>query len=177
MITQDGTNWIGLVTCSTGQNLIRLNFGNTLANNSPVVTDFGSLGGVLTSPEAICLDQENSLWYAMIMAGGNTLARITFGNSLLNAPAGVNLGNPGGFNSASGLTLLRDCGSTTGYWTNYLVNGELGKLTFPDRHFRNRYPEPYLEISEDLINRKVFRRYSGRMIRSMPILPIGATEH
>ncbi|MCX6249136.1 MAG: SBBP repeat-containing protein, partial [Bacteroidetes bacterium] len=131
VITRDGTNWIGLVTCSTGQKLIRLNFGNSLANNSPVVTDFGNLGGVLISPAAICLLQETSLWYAMIMAGGNTLARISFGTSLLNAPTGVNLGNPGGFNSAGGLTLLRDCESTTGYWTNYLVNGELGKLTFP----------------------------------------------
>ncbi|MCX6250433.1 MAG: hypothetical protein NTX61_06750, partial [Bacteroidetes bacterium] len=131
VITQDGTNWIGLVTCSTGQKLIRLNFGNSLANNSPVVTDFGNLGGVLISPAAICLVQENAFWYAMIMAGGNTLARITFGTSLLNVPTGVNLGNPGGFNSAGGLTLLRDCESVTGYWTNYLVNGELGKLTFP----------------------------------------------
>jgi len=130
-ITQEGMNWIGLVTCSTGQKLIRLNFGNTLANNAPVVTDFGSLGGVLTSPAAICIVQENSLWYAMIMAGGNTLARVSFGTSLLNAPSGVNLGNPGGFNSPGGLALLRDCQTTTGYWTNYLVNGELGKLSFP----------------------------------------------
>jgi len=42
------------------------------------------------------------------MAGGNTLARITFGSSLFNTPTGINLGNPGGFNSAVGLTLLRD---------------------------------------------------------------------
>ena len=104
--------------------------GNFLSN-SPTQTDFGSFGGVLISPAAICLVQENSLWYAMIMAGGNTLARVTFGTSLLNIPTAVNLGNPGGFNSAGGLTLLRDCESTTGYWTNYIVNGELGKLTFP----------------------------------------------
>jgi uncharacterized protein (TIGR02145 family) len=131
VITQEGTTWIGFVACSLGQKLVQLNFGNSLTN-IPVATDFGSLGGVLIQPSAICLMQENSLWYAMIMAGGNTLARITFGNSLLNVPTGVNLGNPGGFNAAGGLTLLRDCSSTTGYWTNYLVNGQLGKLTFPN---------------------------------------------
>ncbi len=129
-ITQEGTNWIGFSTCSTGQKLVRFNFGNSLAN-IPVVTDFGSFGGILISPSALCFVNENGLWYALIMAGGNTLARITFGNSLLNTPTGVSLGNPGGFNAAGGLTLLRDCESTTGYWTNYIVNGELGKLTFP----------------------------------------------
>ncbi|MEI7663035.1 MAG: SBBP repeat-containing protein, partial [Bacteroidota bacterium] len=130
VITQEGTTWLGFITCSTGQKLLRLNFGTSLSN-TPVVTDFGSLGGVLIQPFSICLVQENSLWYALVMASGTTLARITFGTSLLNTPTGVNLGNPGGFNSALGLTLLRDCGSTTGYWTNYLVNGQLGKLTFP----------------------------------------------
>ncbi|MEI7727413.1 MAG: hypothetical protein WCK09_20050, partial [Bacteroidota bacterium] len=129
-IIKEGTTWLGFVTCSLGQKMIRLNFGTSLTN-IPVATDFGSLGGVLIQPFAICLAQENSLWYAMVMAGGNTLARITFGPSLLNTPTGVNLGNPGGFNSAVGLTLLNECGSTTGYWTNYLVNGELGKLSFP----------------------------------------------
>jgi uncharacterized protein (TIGR02145 family) len=131
VITREGTTWIGLVTCSIGQNLVRLDFGSSLIN-TPVATDFGDLGGVLTSPFSICLVQENSLWYALVVASGSTLARITFGTSLLNTPTGVNLGNPGGFNAACGLTLLRDCESTTGYWVNYLVNGELGKLTFPE---------------------------------------------
>ena len=131
VITQEGSTWLGFVTCSIGVSLSRLNFGNSLAN-TPVVTNFGDLGGVLIQPFSICLVQENSLWYAMIMASGTTLARISFGTSLLNVPTGENLGNPGGFNAALGLTFLRDCESTTGYWTNYLVNGQLGKLTFPD---------------------------------------------
>ncbi len=130
VITQEGSTWLGFVTCSIGVSLSRLNFGNSLAN-TPVVTNFGDLGGVLIQPFSICLVQENSLWYAMIMASGTTLARISFGTSLLNVPTGINLGNPGGFNAALGLTFLRDCESTTGYWTNYLPNGQLGKLTFP----------------------------------------------
>jgi len=130
VILKEGANWLGFVTCSTGASLNRLDFGTSLAN-PPSSVNFGSLGGVLISPAAICFVQENSLWYAMVMAGGNTLARLTFGTSLTNIPTGVNLGNPGGFNSAGGLTLLRDCDATTGYWTNYLVNGELGKLSFP----------------------------------------------
>ncbi|MCX6306698.1 MAG: hypothetical protein NT040_17160 [Bacteroidetes bacterium] len=130
VITKVGSTWLGFVTCSLGQSLSRLNFGTSLAN-IPILTDFGSLGGVLIQPFSICLVEENALWYAMIMASGTSLARITFGSSLLNPPTGVNLGNPGGFNAALGMTFLRDCESTTGYWTNYLPNGQLGKLTFP----------------------------------------------
>jgi len=128
-ITQQGTTWVGFATCSTGNKLVRFNFGTSLAN-IPVMTDFGNLAG-FNAPGAICLVQENTLWYAMVMAGGNTLARITFGTSLLNTPTGVNLGNPGGFNSGIGLTLLSECESTTGYYVNYVSPGQLGKLVFP----------------------------------------------
>lgn len=130
VVTQEGTTWVGFLTDSWGASLHRLNFGTSLAN-MPTITDFGNVDGALPGPSGICLVQENSLWYAMVMAGNNILARLTFGNSLLNTPTGVNLGNPGGFNSAIGITLLRDCETTTGYWVNYIVNGQLGKLTFP----------------------------------------------
>jgi uncharacterized protein (TIGR02145 family) len=130
VVAQEGPGWVGFITDSWGASLHRLTFGSSLAN-MPTFTDYGNVGGALPSPSGICLVQENSLWYAIVMAGNNTLARLTFGNSLMNAPTGVNLGNPGGFNSAIGITLLRDCETTTGYWVNYLVNGQLGKLTFP----------------------------------------------
>jgi uncharacterized protein (TIGR02145 family) len=130
VVTQVGAGWVGFITDSQGASLHRLTFGSSLAN-MPTFTDFGNVGGAIPGPSGICLVQENSLWYAMVMAGNNTLARLTFGNSLMNTPSGVNLGNPGGFNNAIGLTFLRDCETTTGYWINYLVNGELGKLTFP----------------------------------------------
>ena len=130
VITKEGDTWLGFVGCSLDQKLFRLNFGTSLAN-IPGITDFGNVGGVLTGPGAICLVQENSNWSALLLAGSNTLARLDFGPSLLNAPTGVNLGNPGGFNLSLGLTLLRDCETTTGYWVNYLVPGQLGKLTFP----------------------------------------------
>ena len=128
-VIKEGTTWLGFATCSTGNTMVRFNFGTSLAN-TPVMTNFGNFAGFV-SPAALCLVQENSLWYGLVMAGNNTLSRITFGTSLLNTPTGVNLGNPGGFNSAGGLTLLRDCESTTGYFVNYVSPGQLGKLSFP----------------------------------------------
>ncbi|MCX6278133.1 MAG: hypothetical protein NT004_08550 [Bacteroidetes bacterium] len=129
VIIKEGVTWLGFATCSTGNKMVRFNFGTSLAN-TPVMTDFGNFAGFNT-PAALCIVQENSLWYGLVMAGNNTISRITFGTSLLNTPTGVNLGNPGGLNSAGGLTLLRDCESTTGYYVNYLSPGQLGKLTFP----------------------------------------------
>ena len=128
-LVNDNGNWVALVACSLGNSLFRLNFGNSLAN-SPVVSNFGDIAG-FTSPKAVCIVNENSSWYALLITGNTSLARISFGTTLLNAPTGTNLGNPGGLNTAVGLTLLRDCNSTTGYWTDYIDPGQLGKLTFP----------------------------------------------
>jgi len=128
-LVNDNGNWVALVACSIGNSLFRLNFGNSLSN-APVVTNFGNIAG-FTSPKAVCIVNENSMWYALVVTGNTSLARISFGSTLLNAPTGTNLGNPGGLNTAVGLTLLRDCNVTTGYWTDYINPGQLGKLTFP----------------------------------------------
>jgi uncharacterized protein (TIGR02145 family) len=129
VITQEGADWLGFIVCQGSSILARLEFGSSLGN-IPVYTNFGNLG-VLNTPYSFCLVKEGTNWYALATMTGNSLARISFGNSLLNTPTAQNLGNPGGFNFAVGLTLIRDCESTTGYWTNYQSNGTLGKLTFP----------------------------------------------
>ncbi len=126
-IIKEGTTWLAFACCSAGDKLVRFNFGTSL-NNIPLMTDFGNLG-ILILPTAVCLVQENLLWYGLIVDGSN-LIRLTFGNSLLNIPLGDNLGNPGGFNTTGGLSILRDCDLTSGYFVNYLTNGQLGKLTF-----------------------------------------------
>ena len=127
-IVFDGTKWIGFATCSLGNNLVRFNFGTSLMNN-PVYTNLGDFS-LFDGPGAICLLNENDQWYAILISGHNTLARLDFGKSLLNNPVFVSLGNPGGFNFAVGLTILRDCGVTKGYWVNYQSYGELGKIDF-----------------------------------------------
>ncbi len=127
-VVKEGNTWIGFATCSLGNTLLRFNFGTSLLNN-PVFTDIGDKT-LFDGPGAICLLFENNNWYAILIAGHNYLARLDFGNSLLNDPAGIDLGNPGGLDYAVGLTILRDCEKTTGYYVNYLYYGELGKLNF-----------------------------------------------
>jgi len=130
IIIKENNTWIGFITDSNGNKLFRLNFGSTLSSD-PALEDLGNPGGFIT-PGQICLVEEDSSWYMLMNAGANTLSRLNFGNSLLNFPTGENLGNPGGFNIQSALTVIRDCQITSGYFCNYLVNGQLGKLNFPN---------------------------------------------
>ncbi len=130
IILKEGNSWVGFVVGQTSNNLVRIDFGNSLSS-VPSFIILGTLG-VLNSPYSICLIQENSMWYGLVTMGNNSLARLAFGTSLLNTPSAQNLGNPGGyFNYGLGLTLLRDCEATTGYWVNYQAVGQLGKLSFP----------------------------------------------
>jgi uncharacterized protein (TIGR02145 family) len=128
-ILKDGTTWFGFATCSVGNNLVRFNFGNALIN-IPYCEDLGNLASFNT-PTQLVTSQVSNLWYILIIQGGmNNLCRISFGTSLLNSPTGENLGNVGGLPNTGGLTIVNDCNSLNGYFTEYLSNGLLGKLSF-----------------------------------------------
>lgn len=128
-ILKEGNTWIGIVTCSIGNAIGRFNFGNSLST-TPTYINLGNIGG-LSTPYQFFLVYENNLWYMILVNGGNnTISRISFGSSLLNTPTGINLGFVGGMNTTIGLTGIRDCETTSGYFANYLTNGELGKLNF-----------------------------------------------
>lgn len=133
-IQNENGTWIGLITCQWGNKLVRLNFGNSLLN-IPVLTNLGTPGG-LFDPAPFSLINENGNWWALILNfGDNTYSRITFGNSLLNVPTGVNLGQICGPIPLGGIVLIRDCEETTGFQLNYTPNtsttNEIYRLNFP----------------------------------------------
>jgi uncharacterized protein (TIGR02145 family) len=129
-IVKEGNNWLGFLVNAYGNTLFRLNFGISLANPNPAVLDFGNIG-TLNHPNQLQIIEENGLWFIFTMnSGNNSLTRISFGNSLLNVPTAVNLGNVGGLNAPVGISIFQDCNSSTGYFTNWVNNGEIGKLTF-----------------------------------------------
>ena len=127
VIAKENNSWVGFVTCSTGK-LLRLDFGNS-PTNAPVINDWGTFGGNLLNPTAMSLIYEDTWWDLYILGGNNILFRINLGSSLMNWPSGNNLGTPTGFNNPSGLSMVRDCSATIGYFTNKNTN-ELGRLTF-----------------------------------------------
>jgi len=132
-IIKEGANWVGFLTCSWGNKMVRLNFGTSLLN-TPILTDLG-IPGSMNMPAPFRIIAESGIWYALVVNfGNNTLTRLTFGNSLFNNPVGVNIGvvcpsiiTPGG------LALIRDCDNTTGFQLNYSTSSPdlIWRLTFP----------------------------------------------
>ncbi|MCX6250432.1 MAG: gliding motility-associated C-terminal domain-containing protein [Bacteroidetes bacterium] len=130
-LAKEGSIWIAFIVNAFGNNLLRLNFGSSLAN-IPTIQNFGNIG-LLNHPNQLQIVQQNGLWYILITNSfNNSLSRISFGSSLMNTPSGENLGNIGGFDQPVGLTIITDCNSTIGYYTNWTTNGGIGKLTFLD---------------------------------------------
>ncbi|MEI7981278.1 MAG: gliding motility-associated C-terminal domain-containing protein, partial [Bacteroidota bacterium] len=133
-ILKENGNWVGYLTCSEGNKLTRLTFGNSLLN-APMLTDLGTVGGSLNMPYSFRLINETGLWYALVAnSGNNTLTRLAFGASLINDPTGVNLGAAIQTTTPGGLTLIRDCESTTGFQLNYSSSSPdlIWRLNFPD---------------------------------------------
>ena len=130
IILKEGNTWLGFFDSADQDELFRLNFGTSLTN-IPTLEDFGNLGG-FSHPGQLIVQEENGLWYILVSnLNSSTISRINFGNSLLNTPTGSNLGNLGGVQSPVGLTYIKDCETSTGYFTVYQSSGSMGKLIFP----------------------------------------------
>ena len=138
---KEGNTWLAFVVCiqangpnsGTGADMItRINFGSSLTNTSPSAANLGNLGNI-SYPTGICEIKENGNWYFLVSnVLNNSITRLDFGNSLLNTPTGVNLGNPGGtLNGPRDMQFLRTCDGLYGYVEN--ANGSpstLVRLTF-----------------------------------------------
>lgn len=122
---KDGSNWYGFTVNGDNNTFTRFNFGTSF-DNPPTGVNFGSVGG-LAYPTGIHVLNDNGQWRMFVTNGGNnsringtwSITRLDFGNSLLNNPVGVNLGNPGGFlKHPRDLTIMISCGQIVGYAVN-----------------------------------------------------------
>jgi PKD repeat protein len=84
----DGTNWFGFVVSRANNNILRLAFGTSIDNPSPIVTDLGNMGNASLSPVDIDVVFSNGNWYGFVL-GDNTavITRIDFGASLATSPS------------------------------------------------------------------------------------------
>jgi gliding motility-associated-like protein len=131
VIVNDGTRWIGFCTNILGNSVTRLNWGTSLSN-TPAGISLGNIGG-LNSPWQCTVIKQDTNWFMLVAnEGDNTLSRLSFGNSLMNIPAGVNLGNVGSLDQNEGLLLVRDCGALNGYALNHVAGPDvLIRLNLP----------------------------------------------
>ncbi|MFA6925114.1 MAG: gliding motility-associated C-terminal domain-containing protein [Bacteroidales bacterium] len=99
-IIKENGNWYAILTNannSSNYSIVRLNFGNSI-NNIPTATNLGSLGITWGQrPHGIQLIKENNSWYGFV-TNLNSIVRISWGNSIMNTPTAVDLGNIGNLN-------------------------------------------------------------------------------
>jgi PKD repeat protein len=102
----DQGNWYGFVTGRDNNKLIRLDFGTDL-ESTPLVMDFGTLGGLLKGPRNIRLIKEGNNWFGIIGSWStSTLTRLTFGSSLTSVPTAEVIGNIGGWSKIRGMEIV-----------------------------------------------------------------------
>ncbi len=84
----DGTNYYAFSVNKDSYTIDRYDFGSSI-DNTPSITNIGNPGNLLSGivSNNIQLIQESGNWHGlMAVFSGNTIIRLEFGNSLLNAP-------------------------------------------------------------------------------------------
>lgn len=129
-VFNDNNHWYGFVTNWNNSTITRFDFGTDFSN-PPTALNLGNIGS-LNYPTGICALQENGKWYVCVInETGGTLTRLDFGNSLLNIPVAINMGDPdGAVLRPRDLTVIHDCGGTFGLVTNGPPYHELVKINF-----------------------------------------------
>ena len=84
-LVKAGNRWYGFICSLNGNSLYRADFGESLLNKFPTVTNLGNVGGNLSQPQDIEIVEEAGFYYGFINnRGSNKLIRINFGNSIEN---------------------------------------------------------------------------------------------
>lgn len=128
-VFKDAGNWYGFVANYRNNTITRFSFGTDFSN-VPLATNLGNLGS-LSGPTGLCPINDNGIWRLFVTNfTGNTISRIDFGNSLLNAPtASVNFGNLGNsFFNPRDIMILSDCSQSVAFVGN--DNSDVVRLNF-----------------------------------------------
>lgn len=136
-VFQDGINWYGFTINAQTSTITRFNFTNSFTN-IPTGVNLGNIGG-LNFPTGIYAVNNNNKWHVFVTnaaSGGSdasnaSLTRLDFGNSLLNTPTGVNLGNPGNtLRSTRDIVINKSCNEIVGYVVNYSSTNDIVRFDF-----------------------------------------------
>jgi gliding motility-associated-like protein len=109
--------------------IMKLDFGASLSNNTPVATNWGNIGG-MNYPVDLYLFQDGGNWYGLtVNFFNNTVTRFAFGANFRNPPVGTNFGGVGGVNMPTGIFAIQE----NGMWYVFVANeveGSLSRLDF-----------------------------------------------
>jgi PKD repeat protein len=127
-IFKEGNNWFALCIYSTGESIIRVNFGADIKNLSPTIAVI-NLPGSLSSARGLSLFEDKGTKYAMVAnQNGGTLVLLNFGVTYRNIPFPTIYDIPGAINLFK-VSMIRDCN----IWHAFLTDEKqdsLYQLTF-----------------------------------------------
>ncbi len=129
-IVQDGTGWHVIIVGGADPEgvtpqIVRIDFGATLANPSPTGISWGNIGN-LQAPHDLFITKENNNWYGFTVNYlTSTLTRFDFGTDFSSTPTAVNFGNIGGLSKPTGVVATQDNGN----WYIFVGNETPGSLT------------------------------------------------
>jgi gliding motility-associated-like protein len=131
-VFQENSNWYGFTVNSENNTITRFNFGQNF-DNPPTAVNFGNLGN-LNQPTGIYAINDNGAWSVFITNNNDnsSITRLDFGNSLLNTPTAVNLGNLGNtLYRPRDIYIIKFCGELVGFIVNGLeTKNDIVRLDF-----------------------------------------------
>jgi gliding motility-associated-like protein len=130
-VVNDADGWHVLVVGAPlpGSSIAKVDFGASLANNSPVAVNWGNLGN-MSYPHDLYITQENNNWIGFtVNAFNNTITRFDFGTSFQNPPVATNLGNLGNLSYPDGIFPIQENGNWHVFVTNRNTNA-ISRLDF-----------------------------------------------
>lgn len=100
-------NWSIFVCNYGGNNISRIDFGNSLLNNPISSTNLGNIGGILNQPRDmnIMVDCGQIIGY-MLNGGNNALLKLNFLNDILTTPTVTSLGNIGNLSAPHSISKI-----------------------------------------------------------------------
>jgi PKD repeat protein len=131
----ENNNWFALVANTSGNNLLRLNFGSDLTS-APTVTNLGSFSGILQAPGGVHAIRENGNLFAFVSNGSSSqVVSLSFGSSILNTPTASVIPVSGSV-GLRGLSFIRECNR----WFGVVASYNSGQLYY--LHFQNGADQP-----------------------------------
>jgi gliding motility-associated-like protein len=118
----ENNNWYGYTVNSENNTITQFNFGTDFSM-TPTGTNLGNFGNFDT-PVGLGVINNAGTWHLFIANNdNNTITRLDFGNSLLNTPTGVNIGNPGNnLDNPRDISFVQLCNNTEAYVVNATSN-------------------------------------------------------
>jgi PKD repeat protein len=108
-LIQADDKWYGFVTSLSNNSIIRLDFGISLLNTSPTITNLGNIGGLLNGPQEIKVIEYQSNFYAFVFNKNvNKLVRINLGTNLQDPTTSATAIVTGGGFDNGGLDVVFD---------------------------------------------------------------------